>query len=376
MRFRAKSDRMELNTGEDTGSGGSRHLRRRGRRPRTYAAIDLGTNNCRMLIARPAKKGFRVCDGFSRIVRLGEGVDANGVLSEAAMARTIDALGVCARKMRRRGVDRVHAIATAACRGAANRDAFLDRVAAETGIELDTIPGREEARLAMIGCLPLVDAAARWVLVFDIGGGSTELVWLACEGTRPREVAAWTSLPCGVVALAESHGGDRISAAVYEAMVERVRGLLAPFEAAHGLGREVAEGGVQMIGTSGTVTTIAGVFLELPRYDRSRVDGLWLSSADIDATSERLRALDYDARAAIPSIGPRRADLVVAGCAILDAIRRTWPVGRLRVADRGLREGMLLGMMGTDWPGADGHAVSFAPGCDDAILADHAPRAR
>ncbi len=365
---------MESSTGDDRDATHPQGPAPGGQGARTYAAIDLGTNNCRMLIARPAAAGFRVCDGFSRIVRLGEGLGASGVLSEAAMARTIDALAVCARKMRRRGVDRTHAVATAACRGAANCESFLDRVAAETGLEMDIISVREEARFALMGCLPLIDAAARRALVFDIGGGSTELVWLRCDGARPREVAAWTSLPCGVVTLAETHGGDRISAAVYEAMVESVRGLLAPFAAAHGLGREVAEGGVQMLGTSGTVTTIAAVFLDLPRYDRSRVDGLWLGSADIDAASERLRGLDYAARAAIPSVGPHRADLVVAGCAILDAIRRTWPVDRLRVADRGVREGMLLGMMGADRPGIDGHAVTFAAGA--AMAAQNVTGAR
>ena len=331
-----------------------------GKRPHTYAAIDLGTNNCRLLIARPAKAGFRVCDGFSRLVRLGEGVGASGVLSEAAMARTVEALGICARKMSQRGVTRARAIATEACRRAANRDVFLARVADETGITLDIISSWEEARLALVGCLPLLDADALRALVVDIGGGSTELVWLRCDGARPHEVTAWTSLPCGVVTLAETHGGDRVTRAAYEAMVERVRALLAPFEAANGLGRAIAAGGVQMLGTSGTVTTIAGVFLDLPSYGRARVDGLWLRFADIEATSARLRALDYAARAAIPSVGPRRADLVVAGCAILEAIRRAWPVDRLRVADRGLREGMLLGMMGDDQHGAGDYAVTFA----------------
>jgi exopolyphosphatase/guanosine-5'-triphosphate,3'-diphosphate pyrophosphatase len=358
MRTRQGLGDGRMGSSRDDGADGGK--RTTGNRPHTYAAIDLGSNNCRLLIARPAKAGFRVFDGFSRLVRLGEGVGASGVLSEAAMARTVEALGICARKMSQRGVTRARAIATEACRRAANRDVFLERVADETGIALDIISSREEARLALVGCLPLLDADALRALVVDIGGGSTELVWLRCDGARPHEVTAWTSLPCGVVTLAETHGGDRVPRAAYEAMVERVRALLAPFEAANGLGREIAAGSVQMLGTSGTVTTIAGVFLDLPRYSRARVDGLWLRFADIEATSARLRALDYAARAAIPSVGPRRADLVVAGCAILEAIRRAWPVDRLRVADRGLREGMLLGMMGDDQHGAGGCAVTFA----------------
>ena len=368
-----------MGSSKDDGGGGGApsggadgDARADGARPHTYAAIDLGTNNCRLLIARPARAGFRVFDGFSRLVRLGEGVGASGVLSEAAMARTVDALGICARKMSQRGVTRARAIATEACRRAANRDVFLARVADETGIALDIISSREEARLALMGCLPLLDADALRALVVDIGGGSTELLWLRCNGAGPHEVTAWTSLPCGVVSLAEAHGGDRVPRDAYEAMVERVRALLAPFEAANGLGREIAAGGVQMLGTSGTVTTIAGVFLDLPRYNRARVDGLWLRFADIEATSARLRALDYAARAAIPSVGPRRADLVVAGCAILEAIQRAWPVGRLRVADRGLREGMLVGMMGDDQHGAGSCAVTFAAESDSAAGAPSA----
>ncbi|MFQ5958946.1 MAG: Ppx/GppA phosphatase family protein [Alphaproteobacteria bacterium] len=339
------------------GDGGG--MGRRGGRPRgdgqahTYAAIDLGTNNCRMLIARPAARGFRVIDAFSRIVRLGEGVGARGLLREAAMTRTIGALGICAAKMRRRGVTRARGVATEACRRAANGDAFIDRVAAETGIRLEVISNREEARLAFAGCLPLLDGDTRPALVFDIGGGSTELVWMRRGDDGAHRAAAWTSLPCGVVALAEEHGGDVVSRADYDAMVGSVCRRLAPFEADHRIADEVAAGGVQMLGTSGTVTTMAGVHLDLPRYDRTRVDGLCLSFVDVRAVSDRLIDLDYAGRAAIPSVGHERADLVIAGCAIVEAIHRTWPVGSLRVADRGLREGMLIGMIHADAEGAD-----------------------
>ena len=319
----------------------------------TYAAIDLGTNNCRILIARPTGRGFRVIDAFSRIVRLGEGLRARGLLLEAAMTRTIEALGICASKMRRRGITRVRGVATEACRRAANGDAFIDRVAAETGIRLEVISNREEARLAFAGCLPLLDGDARSALVFDIGGGSTELVWMRRGGDGGHRTAAWTSLPCGVVSLAEEYGGDVVSRADYEAMTACVCRRLARFESDHRIAGEVAAGGVQMLGTSGTVTTMAGVHLDLPRYDRARVDGLRLSFADVKATSERLIDLDFAGRAAIPSVGYERADLVVAGCAIVEAIHRTWPVDSLRVADRGLREGMLISMIHDDAEGGD-----------------------
>jgi exopolyphosphatase/guanosine-5'-triphosphate,3'-diphosphate pyrophosphatase len=309
-----------------------------------FAAIDLGTNNCRLLVARPEGSSFRVIDAFSRIVRLGEGMGAAGVLSDQAIDRTIAALQVCAGKLGYHRVERVRSVATAACRWAANGDAFIARVAEETGIDLEIISTREEAQLAIAGCLPLIDGDARWALMFDIGGGSTELVWMRCQGAA-RDLIGWTSLPRGVVTLSEAHGGDRVSRRVYDAMIDQVGAMLAPFEAEHGIARYIAAGGVQMLGTSGTVTTIAGVHLDLARYDRSKVDGQRLYFAEIDAVTARLLALDRTGRASIPTIGPDRADLVMAGCAILDVIRRQWPVGSLRVADRGIREGMLMDMI-------------------------------
>jgi exopolyphosphatase/guanosine-5'-triphosphate,3'-diphosphate pyrophosphatase len=323
------------------------------RRPKAdaYAALDLGTNNCRLLVARPAVDGFRVVDAFSRIVRLGEGVAANGHLREEAILRTLDALGVCAEKIRRRGARRTRAVATEACRRAANAGAFVRRVMDEVGLELEVISPREEVDLALLGCRPLIGRAARYVIVFDIGGGSTELSWVrvAEDGL---DLLGWTSLPCGVVSLAERHGGDRIAAGIYEAIVAEVGDALAAFDDDHGIGRALADDRVQMIGTSGTVTTLAGLFLGLPAYDRRRVDGIAMRFEEMSAVAARLLAMDYAARAALPCVGPERADLVVVGCAVLEAILRRWPIGWLRVADRGLREGILLRLMAADGWGA------------------------
>lgn len=337
-----------------------RALRAGRSRGRTYAAVDLGTNNCRLLVAQPSEGGFRVVDAFSRIVRLGEGLSASGALAEEAIVRTIEALKICAAKMCRRGVSRARAVATEACRRASNGREFLARVAQETGIGLEVIAPKEETRLALVGCMPLFEPEVPRALLFDIGGGSTQLSWIGLDdGASPR-ILAWTSLPCGVVRLAETYGGDRIPSSVYQAMVGHVGELLAPLDRTHGLAEEVAAGRVQMLGTSGTVTTLAGVHLDLPRYDRHKVDGLRLTFAEVDAVTARLLAMDYDRRAALPCVGPERADLVVAGCAVLEAIRRRWPVGRLRVADRGLREGMLLGMMAVENAGR-GQAHAWPP---------------
>ena len=321
----------------------------------TYAALDLGTNNCRLLVARPHGDGFRVIDAFSRIVRLGEGVSASGRLSEAAIGRSLDALEICRNKMRNRGVTRARLVATEACRAADNGLEFRGRVAELLGLELEVIDRGTEAELAATSCTPLIDPEAEGVVLFDIGGGSSELVRLGRSpqdgrGPPPPRIKGWISLPHGVVTLAERHGGHRVTRDIYEAMVQEVAALIEPFAREHG-GGDLA--GVHMLGTSGTVTTIAGVHLDLKRYDRNRIDGCWLGADEIDAVLERLLTMTYDERVASPCIGADRADLVLAGCAILEAIRRAFPCPRLRVADRGLREGMLVQMMRADgvWGG-------------------------
>ena len=308
------------------------------------AALDLGTNNCRLLIARPAADGFRVIDGFSRIVRLGEGVDRTGVLSEAAMSRAVAALKVCANKLRRRRVTRARYVATEAARRAANCDEFLARVKDETGLAIEIISSREEAELTLIGCLPLLDERIPYGLVFDVGGGSAEIVWLRLSPGEQAEILGWVSLPCGVVTLTERHGSNDFSPAAYRAVVAEIEDMLRPFEERHAIRAALGAGEAQMLGTAGTVTTIAGVNMGLKRYNRSLVDGSWLSFDAVATVSGNLAASTYAERAAHPSIGHSRADLVVAGCAVLEAVCRTWPAGRLRVADRGVREGILLQM--------------------------------
>ena len=323
----------------------------------TYAALDLGTNNCRLLVARATRDSFRVVDAFSRIIRLGEGITSSGLLSEAAILRAVDALRVCRAKMRNRGVTRSRLIATEACRSAGNGQEFLERIRNEVGIELEIVDRETEARLAATGCTPLVDPAAQGVILFDIGGGSSELVRLGrCSPTQhgPPHPAidAWISMPIGVVTLAERHGGVTVSRESFEAMIAEVSVHVDRFAAEHG-GIE----GLHLLGTSGTVTTIAGVYLDLPRYERRRVDGCWLSDKQVTDVVERLLAMSYEGRVANPCIGAERADLVLAGCAILEAIRRAFPCERLRVADRGLREGMLVQMMREDGVWGDAEAA-------------------
>jgi len=312
-----------------------------------YAALDLGTNNCRLLIACPAGDGFRVVDSFSRIIRLGEGISATGCISEAAIERAVAALSICRDKIASRKAKRLRLIATEACRAASNAEGFRDRVAAETGIRLEVIDRETEAALAVLGCSPLLDQSGRGAILFDIGGGSTELVRIERnpqqQNAVPR-IRAWMSIPLGVVTLAEHFGGRDVTAQSYALMVQEVAKHVAPFAAEHGADLR----DMHLLGTSGTVTTLAGIHLNLPRYDRRRIDGIWMNNADVTATIARLLGMSYQERASNHCISVERADLVLAGCAILDAIRDAFPLPRLRVADRGLREGMLVEMMRED----------------------------
>ena len=314
----------------------------------TYGAIDLGTNNCRLLIARPTDGGFTVIDAFSRIVRLGEGVSHTGALSQEAMDRAVAALSVCADKLRRRNVSLSRSVATEACRRATNGRQFADRVRDETGIVLDIIEPAEEARLAVLGCHKLLEPGDGPALIFDIGGGSTELVLIEQEEEGTSKIRAWWSAPWGVVSLTESEGKEALEGPdrllAYKRMRERARRAFANFASMLPKAKE----GIRLLGTSGTVTTLASVHLALPFYDRRAVDGLHVPMEAMQKISSMIATMDYEERSALPCIGSERADLVVAGCAILEAIMEIWPAKNLGVADRGIREGILRSLMARD----------------------------
>ena len=329
--------------------------------PATYAALDLGTNNCRLLIARPSlglgESGFRIVDAFSRIVRLGDGLSRCNRLNSAAIERTLAALEICRDKILAHSVHRARMIATEACRVAVNGAEFIAQVRYHTGLDLEIVDRKTEAHLAAAGCAVLADPEAEAAVLFDIGGGSSEVVWLSHHKTGARQPCAkspgalakvnlWTSLKIGVVTLAEKFGGVDVTPDIFEAMVESVVRELRPFARRAGAERRCAR--FHLLGTSGTVTTLAGLHLDLPRYDRRRVDGLWMSHAEVDDAMRRLLAMSWRERVAHGCIGAERADLVLAGCAIFEAIRRAFPSTRVRIADRGLREGLLMQMMNAD----------------------------
>ncbi|HZG47808.1 MAG TPA: Ppx/GppA phosphatase family protein [Allosphingosinicella sp.] len=313
----------------------------------TYGAIDLGTNNCRLLVARPAEEGFTVVDAFSRVVRLGEGLGTSGKISQEAMDRAVAALSVCAEKLRRRRVSLARSVATEACRRAVNGRHFVERVRQETGICLEIISPEEEARLAMLGCHRLLEPGDGPALIFDIGGGSTELVLIDTDGETPR-IRCWWSAPWGVVSLTESEGTafkdkeERLAG--YGRMRERVRHAFRRFQ----MLLPADKTNIRLMGTSGTVTTLASVYLALPTYDRKQIDGLMVPVEAMREISSVLSGASHEERAKFPCIGHERADLVVAGCAILEAIMDIWPAETLGIADRGIREGILRSLMARD----------------------------
>ena len=341
------SESLAASQPEASSRGGGRTPDRRGPLRRTYGAIDLGTNNCRLLVARPDEDGFTVVDSFSRIVRLGEGLSQSGRLSDEAMDRAVAALGVCSDKLRRRNVSLARSVATEACRRAENGAEFIERVRRETGILLEIIPPEEEARLAVLGCHKLLEPGDGPALIFDIGGGSTELVLVDQEVGVPR-IRSWWSAPWGVVSLTESEGRHAIEGAdrpaAYKRMRERARHSIARFA---DMLPEVSPD-IRLLGTSGTVTTLASVHLALPSYDRRVIDGLQVPIEAMREISARISDMTHQQCAGLPCIGPERADLVLAGCAILEAILDIWPARTLGIADRGIREGILRALMARD----------------------------
>jgi exopolyphosphatase / guanosine-5'-triphosphate,3'-diphosphate pyrophosphatase len=333
-----------------TSSASSAESRRASRRP-IFGGIDLGTNNCRMLVGTPTSRGFQVLDSFSRVVRLGEGLYETGRLSPVAMERAIASLSICAERAQRWGNSgsgplTLRAIATEACRQAENGAEFINLARQKTGLPLEIINPREEAELAVESCSSLICEGGRRAVLFDIGGGSTEIAWVRvnCDGAAP-ELTGYLSLPVGVVTLSERCAEACYTEEGFSSVVSDITAMLRPFEAVHRIGEEIRQGGVMMVGTSGTVTTLAGVSLKLDRYRRGLVDGLCLPRQTMEAALTETRALGREGLRRHPCIGADRVNFVLPGCAIFAAIHELWQVPKLIVADRGLREGMLIRLM-------------------------------
>ncbi len=310
-----------------------------------FAAIDLGTTNCRLLIATPTPTGFAVKETFSRITRLGEGLISDGVLSDRAIKRTVFALKLCVKRLEKYKNVKTRFVATEACRRAKNGAAFVERVKKETGLDLEIISFEEECRLGVSGCVPLINRNIRHALVFDIGGGSTEVSLAKIDQNSQAKIEGVLSFPLGVITVSEAFTGKGLSSAAYRAVVKKVLSYLQPFEHRYGILNLIEQGDVQMIAMSGTVTTIGAFHLGLPVYNRNVVDGMSLSYDDLAKAKRKLEKLPYAEKEAHPCIGPQRADLSLPGCAILQGICEMWPIGEVTIADRGLREGIVLDLI-------------------------------
>ena len=306
-----------------------------------FAAIDLGSNNCRLLIAVPRNNTFHVIDSFSQIVRLGEGLKKGFNLNDNAIARTIEALKICKNKIKAKNVIETRAVATEACRLACNTQNFFQKVLNETGIKLEIISPEQEAQLTLDGCAPLIDKNLSQTIVFDIGGGSTEIILAKKTNTEEASVLAMLSLPIGVVTLSEQYANYFFEVGLYEKIIAQVDQKLESFDLKYGISQYLNSNKMQMLGTSGTMTTLGSIYLNLPKYDRSKVDGLDLQVGEISDISSKILGMNYAQRSKNPCIGEERAGLVVMGCAILEAICRRWPMPAIRIADRGIREGLL-----------------------------------
>ena len=333
-----------------------------------YVAIDLGTNSCRMLVAVPSEGGFHVVDGFSKVVRLGERVAETGRLLPAAVDRTLDALDLCAQRLGRREIAGFRAVATEACRRAEDSEAFIEKVRARTGFDMEIIDAGEEAALTAAGCGEMLCSGYEHALVFDIGGGSTEIMWLATPRGQAGRILATTSLPFGVVSLRDEFGAEALPDDIFDALLVRIDATLAPFDQAHGISDAIARGDVRMIGTSGTVTTLGAMYLQLPRYNRARVDGLEIRFDSIRQISARLAGMSCAERERHPCLGVGRGDLMLMGIAVLRAVCARWPAGKLGIADRGIREGILAELMAADGHTAFGPPLQRTNAAQDGLL--------
>lgn len=322
-----------------------------------FAALDLGTNNCRLLIAKPensgdkAAGGLKVIDSFSRIVRLGEGLSATGELSPEAMNRTISALKVCHKKLERQPIMHARYVATEACRQASNSMVFLERVRKEAGLDIQVISTEEEAKLAFMGCATLLRPEPENALVFDIGGGSTEFMWVSLHEEAPANVLNpprirdWFSLPQGVMNLSEKFGGNAFAEVYFDELVEHLMDMMEEFDEKNGIRAAIEHDTVQMLSTSGTVTTLAAIHLGLARYERPKVDGLCLSTALLREATRKILKMRPSERFAHPCIGPDRSDYIISGCAIFEAICKLWHIPDITIADRGVREGIIISLI-------------------------------
>lgn len=306
------------------------------------AALDLGTNTCRLLIGKRTPQGVQVVDSFVRVIRLGDELATKGHISKEAIKRAVSALSICAKKIKSYSVARGRYVATATCRMASNREEFLRTILTKAGLDLEVISTAEEARLSIMGCADLMDSSTRYAIAFDIGGGSTEVMWLELFPNKLPEIIEWISLPLGVVTVADrlrQHSSpEECLLNIRKFVAKEVKSFC---DKAY-IYPQLVKNNIQLIGTRGTVTTLAALHKNLDRYDRLKVNGVLLTPDIIKRTVSNLYGMSVEKRLLHPCIGPLRSELVLGGVAIFEGIYDVFPINPVRVADRGVREGILL----------------------------------
>lgn len=306
------------------------------------AAIDCGTNSIRLLISETEPEPHDVHREM-RVVRLGQGVDATGVLAEEALARTESALTDYAARCADAGVDRVRMVATSATRDAANRDVFFEMTRAVLGTEAEVISGEEEARLSFAGAVTAAKPDAGAFLVVDVGGGSTELVLGELTGGGVT-VRAARSVDIGCVRLTERCLHDDPPTPGQLAEAERVAAttLAEAFETV-----PVAAANT-WIGVAGTVTTLSAVAQDLPEYDSTRTHGSVLSTATVVETERRLAGMTSRQRSALGPMHPGRADVITGGAVVVRVLAEQLAgrarIGELLVSERDILDGIAMSL--------------------------------
>lgn len=311
----------------------------------TFAAIDLGTNSCRLLVGR-YDGVLKIVDSYSKVVRLGENLGQTNLLCEEAIERSLKTLKICVEKVKNNDVTHIRAVATEACRRAMNTSILLDRAKNDLDLTIEVISNEEEALLALTGCSGAFQGNIPYGIVFDIGGGSTEIMWVAIkEGIPNFDVMDWISLPFGVVTLSDAYGAYSTSPRIYDQIRKKIKEKLIPFSEKNKIQNYIHARQVQMVGTSGTGTTLAAIHLKLQRYDRYLIDGIYLRGSEIRSITQSILHMTPKQRNSHPCIGVGRSDLAITGAAILEGICDTWTLPWIRVADRGVREGILMSLI-------------------------------
>lgn len=307
-----------------------------------FAAIDLGSRNCRTIVGCQSKAGaFEYIETYSKSVSLADGVAASKKLSRKSMDRTIEALAFCSKVLSRYAGLTYLAVATDAMRRAENASVFIKRVKRELGLIISIITPQEEAYYAALGCIEVLSLETEIFVVFDIGGGSSEIALCRQKSDKDIELIDSLSIPYGVINLLESK--DHLTFSGYSNLVQKISDLSRDFLNQYATTLDFVNN-FQCIGTSGTTTTVAALNMNLRFYDREKINDSILQFSEILKTVHYVQSLSEDERKLHPYISQSNEDLVLGGLTILEGIVRGLPASTITVTDRGVRDGVVYAL--------------------------------